>query len=89
MSKDLALIEGTIANVLSKRVDEINFSGSLTAAKAALINILSSSEIKQKDLAAKYKTEVTKMTSMRHLMSTVTTYLTGDKVFKTNMKHKK
>jgi hypothetical protein len=29
------------------------------------------------------------MTSMRHLMSTVTTYLTGDKVFKTNMKHKK
>lgn len=89
MAKELAHIEGTVANVLNKRIGEINFYGSLSEAKSTIINILSSPEIKQQDLATKYKAEINKMTSMRHLMSTVTTYLTGDKVFKTNVKHKK
>lgn len=89
MAKELALIEGTVANVLNKRINEVNFYGSLAEAKNTLVNILSAPEIKQQDIATKYKAEINKMTSMRHLMSTVTTYLTGDKVFKTNVKHKK
>lgn len=55
MAKELTLIEGTVANVLNKRVNEINFYGSLTEAKRTVINILSSPEIKQQDLASRDK----------------------------------
>lgn len=81
MKKDLIAIEGTVAHVMEKRIDEIKFYGSLTDAKNSVIAILQSPEIKQKDLAAKYIYEINQMKSMRHLMSTITTYLTGEKVY--------
>lgn len=81
MKKDLMNIEGTVANIMQKRLDEINFYGSLESAKASAINILKSEEIKQKDLAAKYIVEIGRMRNMSHFMSTIGTYLTGEKVY--------
>lgn len=89
MKKDLVTIEGTVANVMQKRMDEINFYGTLVEAKESVINILKSDEIKQKDLALKYITEINRMKNMGHLMSTITTYLAGEKVYSTNRRSRK
>lgn len=83
MKKELVYIEGTVANVISQHMDEINFYGSLEDAKNSVIKILQSPEIKQKDLALKYTQEIRRMKNMRHFMSTITTYLTGEKVYST------
>ena len=58
MKKDLVNIEGTVAYVLNKNMNSINFSGTLSQAKASLVQILQSSEIKQQDLAKKYMIEI-------------------------------
>lgn len=89
MKKNLGHIEGTVANVMQKRIDEINFYGSLAQAKESAIKILQSPEIKQQDLAARYIYEINKMNSMRHFMSTITTYLTGEKVYSTTKRTRK
>lgn len=86
MKKDLVNIEGTVAYVLNKNMHRINFNGTLNQAKASLVQILQSPEIKQQDLAKKYMIEIQRMKSMSHFLSTITTYLTGEKVYRTNVR---
>ena len=85
MKKDLTQIEGTVAYVLNQNMDKINF-GTLSQAKASLVEVLKSPSIKQRDLADKYIVEINRMKSMNHFMSTFTTYLTGEKVYRTNVR---
>lgn len=85
MKKDLTQIEGTVAYVLNQNMDKINF-GTLPQAKASLVEVLKSPSIKQRDLADKYIVEINRMKSMNHFMSTFTTYLTGEKVYRTNVR---
>ena len=85
MKKDLTQIEGTVAYVLNQNMDKINF-GTLPQAKASLVEVLKSPSIKQRDLADKYIFEINRMKSMNHFMSTFTTYLTGEKVYRTNVR---
>ena len=85
MKKDLTQIEGTVAYVLNQNMNKINF-GTLPQAKASLIEVLKSPSIKQRDLADKYIVEINRMKSMNHFMSTFTTYITGEKVYRTNVR---
>ena len=85
MKKDLTQIEGTVAYVLNQNMDKINF-GTLPQAKASLVEVLKSPSIKQRDLADKYIVEINRMKSMNHFMSTFTTYITGEKVYRTNVR---
>ena len=79
MKKNLCEVPGTVAYAVNKRIDEINFS-SLKSAKASLIAILRTSDIKQKDLVEKYCADIDGMRNLSQLMSTVTTYLTCQRV---------
>ena len=82
MKKDLLTIDGTVANVLNARMHEVNFNAPIGNVKADIIKILQDPAIKQKDLAERYIREISTKTNMSHLLSTITTYLTGDKLGK-------
>ena len=82
--KDLLSIDGTIANVMNERINEVDFNHmTLSEMKEAILNILADPRIKQKDLAKKYMYEVSTKTNVSHLVSTVGTYLTGIQLGKT------
>ena len=82
MKKDLLTIDGTVASVLNSRLNEIDFNAPIGNIKADIIKILQDPSIKQKDLAERYIREISTKTNMSHLLSTITTYLTGDKLGK-------
>ena len=83
MKQPLVSIPGTVANVMLKELNKVDFSNmSLAEMKETVINILKNPTIKQVDLAQKYITEVNNMTNRSHLVSTVTTYITGIKLGK-------
>ena len=83
MKKDLVSIDGTIASVMSARLQEIDFDNmSLSQMKESVIDILRDPAIKQKDLAERYIREVSTKTNVSHLISTIGTYLTGIKLGK-------
>lgn len=82
MKKELITCDGTVANVLGARMNEINFDGGIAQIKHDVIEILHDPAIKQKDLAKRYIREVSTKTNLSHLLSTITTYLTGDKLGK-------
>ena len=89
MKKDLNCIEGTVAYVMKSRMAEIDAAGdNLGKLKAVVINILEDPTIKQQDLAKKYIFEVNRMTNVYHLLSTIATYLTGDKLGRTGRARK-
>ena len=78
MKKDLLTIDGTVASVMSARLQEVDFDNmNLAQMKAAVIDILHDPAIKQKELAEKYCREVETKTNVSHLASTISTYLTG------------
>ena len=82
MKKELLTIDGTVASVLNAHMDEIDWNASIGIVKADIIKILQDPAIKQKDLAERYIREVSTKTNMSHILSTVTTYLTGTKLGK-------
>lgn len=83
MKKDLITIDGTIASVMSARLETIDINNmSLAQMKEAIIDILRDPAIKQKDIAEKYIREVSTKTNVSHLISTIGTYLTGIKLGK-------
>lgn len=83
MKQPLVSIPGTVANVMLKELNKVDFNNmSLAEMKETVINILKNPAIKQVDLAQKYITEVNNMTNRSHLVSTVTTYITGIKLGK-------
>ena len=83
MKKDLITIDGTIASVMSARLETVDLDNmSLAQMKEAIIDILHDPAIKQKDLAEKYIREVSTKTNVSHLISTIGTYLTGIKLGK-------
>lgn len=90
MKKDLVTIDGTIASVMSARLETIDLNKmSLAQMKEAIIEILRDPAIKQKDLAEKYIREVSTKTNVSHLVSTIGTYLTGIKLGKSRGYSKK
>lgn len=82
MKKELLTIDGTVASVLNAHMEEIDWNAPIGLVKADIIKILQDPAIKQKDLAERYIREVSTKTNMSHLLSTVTTYLTGMKLGK-------
>lgn len=77
MKQSLHNIPGTVAFVMNSRISELALEGSLAAAKSSVITVLKDPSIKDRKLADKYIMEINRMTSLRHLYSTVTTYLSG------------
>ena len=76
MKKAIYECKGTVAYIISRRMNEIDFS-SLAAAKASVINILRSPEITKRADADKFIYDVQNMKNLNQLISTVGTYATG------------
>ena len=78
MKKALHECKGTVAYTISRRLNEIDFS-SLATAKASVIAILQSPEITKRADAEKFIYDVSNMSNLNQLISTVGTYACGIK----------
>lgn len=81
-SVDLLTREDTIASVLSRHMDELSEYTDATSMRNAIINILDKSEIADKDAVKKLKQVLFSKKSTAALLSTIATYMTGEKVAK-------
>lgn len=79
---DLLTREDTIASVLSRHMDELSEYTDATSMRNAIINILDKSEIADKDAVKKLKQVLFSKKSTAALLSTIATYMTGEKVAK-------
>ena len=80
MKKNLCEIPGTVAFVLNKRINEIDFDHGMQRAKTSICQVLKDESIIDKPLAATYEREIATAKNMSHVISIFTTYLTGVKV---------
>lgn len=81
-SVDLLTKENTIASVLSKHMDELSEYTDANSMRNAIIDILDKSEIADKDSVKKLKRVLFTKKSTGALLSTIATYMTGEKVAK-------
>ena len=81
-SVDLLTRENTIASVLSRHMDELSEYTDATSMRNAIIDILDKSEIADKDAVKKLKRVLFSKKSTGALLSTIATYMTGEKVAK-------
>lgn len=81
-SVDLLTRENTIASVLNRHMDELSEYTDATSMRNAIINILDKSEIADKDAVKKLKQVLFSKKSTAALLSTIATYMTGEKVAK-------
>lgn len=79
---DLLTRENTIASVLSKHMDELSKYTDANSMRNAIIDILDKSEIADKDSVKKLKRVLFSKKSTGALLSTIATYMTGEKVAK-------
>lgn len=79
---DLLTKENTIASVLSKHMDELSKYTDANSMRNAIIDILDKSEIADKDSVKKLKRVLFSKKSTGALLSTIATYMTGEKVAK-------
>lgn len=79
---DLLTKENTIASVLSKHMDELSEYTDANSMRNAIIDILDKSEIADKDSVKKLKRVLFSKKSTGALLSTIATYMTGEKVAK-------
>lgn len=79
---DLLTRENTIASVLSKHMDELSQYTDANSMRNAIIDILDKSEIADKDSVKKLKRVLFSKKSTGALLSTIATYMTGEKVAK-------
>lgn len=79
---DLSKKENTIAGVLSKHMDELSKYTDANSMRNAIIDILDKSDIADKDAVKKFKRVLFSKKSTGALLSTIATYMTGEKVAK-------
>lgn len=80
MKKSLNQIPGTVAYVMTQKIESIDFGKPFSQVKAQVIEVLKSPEITQRKAADKFIQDVQNMRNLSQLLSTVGTYLTGEKV---------
>lgn len=73
--KDLSTIHGTVCEVFTRRINEINFEAPIPALKQQVIDILKSDEIKRTEAAEKYVAHIQSLNNRSAIISTVTTYV--------------
>ena len=76
MAHNLTNVSGTICEVFTRRMNEINFNASIPQLKSQIIDILRSDEIKRTDTAEEYVAHIQSLNNRSALMSTVVTYVT-------------
>ena len=79
MKKALHLTEGTVAHVFYTSMHTLDLT-SLPKAKSQVISLLQSPEIKDKALATQYISDIQRVHNLSHLLSILTTYLSGIRV---------
>lgn len=80
MKKNLCEIPGTVAFVLNKRMNEIDFNHGIQSAKSSICKVLKDDSIADRPLANTYEREIMSAKNLSHVMSIFATYLTGVKV---------
>lgn len=74
--KDLSTIPGTVCEVFTRRINEINFEAPIPALKQQIIDILQCYEIKRTCGAEKFVAHIQRLNNRSAIISTVTTYVT-------------
>ena len=76
MARELSSIPGTVSEVFTRRVNEINFEAPLPQLKQQIIDILRCDEIKKTCGAEKFVAHIQILNNRSAIMSTVGTYIT-------------
>ena len=83
---DLVSKQGTIANVLAKNMQELAEYPDANSLKSAVIKLIQDSEISDKKSVERFIHILNTKKSKEALLSTLATFMTGDKVFKPGRK---
>lgn len=78
-SKDLTKFDGTIAKLLADNMSKLSNVTSVSELKSKIVDLLDSSDIKDKKAVADFKTRMDKIKNTTSLLSTIATYITGMK----------
>lgn len=78
-SKDLTKFDGTIAKLLADNMSKLSNVTSVSELKSKIVDLLDSSDIKDKKAVADFKTRMDKIRNTTSLLSTIATYITGMK----------
>ena len=76
MARELSSIPGTVSEVFTRRIHEINFEAPLPQLKQQIIDMLCCDEIKKTCGAEKFVTHIQKLNNLNAIISTVGTYIT-------------
>lgn len=85
---DLSTKDNTIASVLKDNMDKLYSITNPNELRNAIIEIVDDSNIADKPAVQKLKRDLFSKKSVSALLSTIATYMTGDKVIKTNKRGK-
>lgn len=78
-SRDLTKFDGTIAKLLADNMSKLSNVTSVSELKSKIVDLLDSSDIKDKKAVADFKTRMDKIKNTTSLLSTIATYITGMK----------
>lgn len=78
-SKDLTKFDGTIAKLLADNMSKLSNVTSVSELKSKIVDLLDSSNIKDKKAVADFKARMNKIKNTVSLLSTIATYITGMK----------
>lgn len=78
-SKDLTKFDGTIAKLLADNMSKLSNVTSVSELKSKIVDLLDSSDIKDKKAVADFKARMDKIKNTVNLLSTIATYITGMK----------
>lgn len=78
-SKDLTKFDGTIAKLLADNMSKLSNVTSVSELKSKIVDLLDSSDIKDKKAVADFKARMDKIKNTVSLLSTIATYITGMK----------
>ena len=78
-SKDLTKFDGTIAKLLADNMSKLSNVTSVSELKSKIVDLLDSSDIKDKKAVADFKARMDKIKNTTSLLSTIATYITGMK----------
>ena len=78
-SRDLTKFDGTIAKLLADNMSKLSNVTSVSELKSKIVDLLDSSDIKDKKAVADFKARMDKIKNTTSLLSTIATYITGMK----------
>lgn len=78
-SRDLTKFDGTIAKLLADNMSRLSNVTSVSELKSKIVDLLDSSDIKDKKAVADFKARMDKIKNTTSLLSTIATYITGMK----------